>query len=544
MNCQRVNRSSKPAGWLHSLVCAECRAARRTDDLLSFGIVQLRKQSFAHIALNRTLAALDLSSIREDYAHWQRLRRRTLMRCAAVAAATAGCIGWFRYMDWMPAELPSSTPKQETHRYTALAARVKVRSLNFNSIFNFIQGLEHPEKSNILPQAEVIRRFVADNAPLLHVLGADLTTPYHEGIPLSRQKQTGDVFRVQPLFALLQADAVWKASQGDRSGEIGSALKLIAFSQNIAGGGSYIARLVGTEWQNRGRRLLWRLVPDMSAAESLQACEQMEAIRKRHVPLLAMLRWERDSGVSIRQDLLLTPDWRWNIANDFVRRDSVMPGVERLLTAASLYTLSNRRILQNYGAEMDKVEADWSRPYSSGDALPSVDRQDRINKMFKYGGEYDEPATPAFPRARFGDAENETQNALLTAALALHAYRLDHGAYPSTLQALYPKYLSEIPADPFKPGTVLHYVQAHAEFFSQDEAMRVDAGTKSSDGTVTFPPYLLYSLGPDGVDQHGAVIVRQPQPYDPKAPSLPTSFSESCKVLADSKGDIVAGVNF
>ncbi len=544
MNCHHIKQSGKPASWLHSLVCRDCRMSQRTDDLLAFGIVQLRNQSFTHSALNRTLAALELSSIREDYARRQRLRQRALRRLTAAATVIVGIIGWLHYMDWMPAELPSSAPQQETSRYTALAARVEGRNRNFGPIFKAIQVLEDPPKSHPALQTDTLGRFVADNAPSLRILCADLTTPYHERILRRSQDQTLGVFRVQPLFALLQADAVWKASQGDRSGGIEAALKLVAFSQNIAGGGSYLTHRVGTEWQNRGRRLVWRLLPDMSAEEALQACKQMEAIRERHAPLLAMLRWERDSGVSVRRNLLLTPDWRWNIANDFVRRDSVLPGVERLLTAASLYTLSNRRILQNYYAEMDKVETDWSRPYTSGDALPSAEPRDRINQMLEYGGENADPSSPAFPGPRFRDAQNETQNALLAAALALHAYRLEHGAYPPTLQALCPKYLSEVPADPFKPETVLRYVQAHAKFFSQDEATRVDAGSKSFDGTVTFPPYLLYSVGPDGVDQHGAIIVRKPQPYNPKASSQPMSFSEACRVMADSKGDIIAGVNF
>jgi hypothetical protein len=95
------------------------------------------------------------------------------------------------------------------------------------------------------------------------------------------------------------------------------------------------------------------------------------------------------------------------------------------------------------------------------------------------------------------------------ATLALRLYRLEHGAYPESLEALAPRYLATVPADPFALNAALRYRRK---------------GSK----------YVLYSIGPDGVDNGGAAILSK----DPtrKGPSRYT-------VTQDSTGDIVAGVN-
>ena len=62
-------------------------------------------------------------------------------------------------------------------------------------------------------------------------------------------------------------------------------------------------------------------------------------------------------------------------------------------------------------------------------------------------------------------------------SFSLAAYRADHGAYPTHLRDLVPKYAAEIPKDVFS-GNDLHY---------QPEG----------DG------YVLYSVGPNGKDDGG-----------------------------------------
>ena len=108
----------------------------------------------------------------------------------------------------------------------------------------------------------------------------------------------------------------------------------------------------------------------------------------------------------------------------------------------------------------------------------------------------------------------DTQNALLLTALALRAYKLDHGADPLTLSALVPGYLQAVPADPFALSGPLHYKHL---------------GMKP----------LLYSVGPDGKDDGGKTIFDHTIP----APTNADGYDRRHAVQENSVGDIVAGVN-
>ena len=119
-----------------------------------------------------------------------------------------------------------------------------------------------------------------------------------------------------------------------------------------------------------------------------------------------------------------------------------------------------------------------------------------------------------FAPIRLRVADNETQNALLKTALALRAYRLQHAGYPATLKVMVPKYLSLVPDDPFALSITLRYKR-------------------------TGNSYLLYSVGPDGKDDGGRSI------FDPTQPAPLAGVPDSRRrVRPDSRGDIVAGVNF
>ena len=69
-------------------------------------------------------------------------------------------------------------------------------------------------------------------------------------------------------------------------------------------------------------------------------------------------------------------------------------------------------------------------------------------------------------------------------ALAIRLYELDHGRRPGTLDELVPEYLTDVPRDPFDGG----------------------------DGPLRYAPDAaparLYSIGPDGVDDGGAFVLK------------------------------------
>jgi hypothetical protein len=78
---------------------------------------------------------------------------------------------------------------------------------------------------------------------------------------------------------------------------------------------------------------------------------------------------------------------------------------------------------------------------------------------------------------RFLSARCDAQDEMFLAALALQAWRAEHGRYPDALDALVPDVLEALPPDPFGRGP-LNYRR---------------------DGDK----YVLYSAGPDGADDGG-----------------------------------------
>ena len=72
----------------------------------------------------------------------------------------------------------------------------------------------------------------------------------------------------------------------------------------------------------------------------------------------------------------------------------------------------------------------------------------------------------------------EMQADLIRLGFALAAYRADHGGYPQKLGELTPQYIANVPVNVFANDGPLHYA-------------REGKG------------YLLYSVGPNGVDDGG-----------------------------------------
>jgi hypothetical protein len=161
---------------------------------------------------------------------------------------------------------------------------------------------------------------------------------------------------------------------------------------------------------------------------------------------------------------------------------------------------SKRAIVNNYVENMDVLIRNAQSSYLAAKApLPS--QSNPINAFL----------VTVYDRAPYNFARNDAGNALCLVSLALHAHKLENGNYPAQLKELAPRYLRQVPADPFGAGEPLRYQK------------RGDT-------------YLLYSIGPDGIDNGG-------QPIAHRKTTTASSLHGLPPVLPDSKGDYVAGKN-
>jgi hypothetical protein len=243
----------------------------------------------------------------------------------------------------------------------------------------------------------------------------------------------------------------------------------------------------------------------MSAPEARAAATRLETILARRSPLTATLeaeKWGTQSGLHHEFETKSVVA----VANELQPEMSEgeggrLPISERIALSFAALRTPKAQVMANHAHYMDEIIAQVAQPYAPHPPIPA-EPTDVINHLI----------TPVFTQARHKETDTQTQNALLLGKLALRAYHEEHGDYPQSLPELVTGgYLKGVPADPFARNR-------------EDGQFRYRRVSDSA--------YILYSVGPDGVDDGGRPIVNR---YD--------DGREKRWTEQDSKGDFVLGVN-
>jgi hypothetical protein len=104
----------------------------------------------------------------------------------------------------------------------------------------------------------------------------------------------------------------------------------------------------------------------------------------------------------------------------------------------------------------------------------------------------------------------ETQRAAIAVMVALERYRLAHGAYPDGLGRLVPEFLASVPVDAYSGGPLGYRLARGAPAGGANAAEGAVEGQAAPD--LGGRGYLLYSVGPDLVDDGGRVDLTDPMP--------------------------------
>ncbi len=513
MNCPHINRAGKPAGWLHRLFCKVCREAESTDSLLAYGIAQLKSYPVTADSINTTLSAIGLPSVPLDYTRYERkrLRKRTMARFGKASVLAAACA--FGYVNWTPAVTIPARALPASNSYALMAEASRHLTLAPGGYHNVL-----PSLLSTTPVAEKTRlslqKAVTANQQALTILQSCQSIPYVQPLLTTHDAPKSGRPDLHQIGELLSADAVYKARYGSSEAALDAALTEIELGQRVAGGGAYMSVIHGVIWQGQGRRVLWYLLPSLSAEQAARAARRMEQVVAIHTPFEKVAQTECAMSLEELVTRLHSLTWRYRFFTEFSPPDHRPTQIESAAAACYLYTFSNRNILNSYLKFQTDTLEKAKRPYLTGDER-DYEPTDPVNALI----------WPVYQGAQYEDTEAQAQNALLTVTLALHAYHLAKGEYPARLEPLCPGYLASIPADPFQPETKLRYSP------TLDYIYR---GSHDSNRPHPVPidlKCLLYSIGPDGVDQGGTVIYQ-----DGQTENIYT-------VLSNSTGDIVAGIN-
>ncbi len=323
---------------------------------------------------------------------------------------------------------------------------------------------------------------VRENSPSLATLQAGFNFPYQEPPERSAEAQMPFYQKERELARLLALQSRTKAGRGDWQGAVSDDLDAVQLGEEVPHGSPLLGLLVGIACDSIGQREVWLALGHLSAQQARTDARRLDSIGRRHVSYATALQEEKWFGQAVLLERMRVPHW-----DD--------PGPYAL-------PVSKRTAMANFTAYLDAAIADARRPYGAASTRPTPP-SDMLGIL----------VTPVFEQSRVREVDCETQNRLLQAALALRACKLEHGSYPASLASLVPSYLPDVPYDPFAPKGPLRY-------------RRQGSG------------YRLYSVGPDGRDNGGQPIQH--------APTTHGSNAERSRryVLADSRGDIVAGVNF
>lgn len=319
--------------------------------------------------------------------------------------------------------------------------------------------------------------------------------------------------KFRALARALVVESHVRAARGDWRGAADSALDGLEFGYDIPRGGPLIAGLVGEAVQAICLREMYRISPHLDAKTARHVAQRIEHLYATRVPYFKTLQEEKWTQQAELLEIESKKFWRLKLVIMLSRPPAyalIMAKItqtpysppSRIETAkaflknSSLLFISKRNFLNNYTKGIDAYIANGRAPYT------------KMKTVSVSGDKFTSTILSIYEDTRWNWARMNAYSVLNMTMLALRAFRLEHGHYPSNLKVLLPEYLKAIPTDPFTDAPLHYQLQ----------------GKK----------YLLWSIGPDGVNNHAAPIINS----DKYGASAHYHLLDP-----DSKGDVVAGIN-
>jgi len=269
-----------------------------------------------------------------------------------------------------------------------------------------------------------------------------------------------------------------------------SAIDCLRMGYDLMQGGNTFDFVVGASANARGLRELWNILPHLDAQQAKKAALRLEKLESTQVSKSDVLREEKYYG----QARMIKMMREFPVPYTFYTDE---PGSLNFRKILKMLTTTRRAVFSDYTHYMDQLIAYTEKPYLSTTPPPETP-SDMYSQML----------IPLYDNFPWNYAQVTCKASQLRVALLLHAYKLEKGEYPQTLDEMTPHYLKAIPKDPFSSGDTLKYKK-------------------------TQEKYILYSIGPDGKDDNGRAI------EDKKAKNKRRRFFAQ----PESKGDFVAEIN-
>lgn len=313
--------------------------------------------------------------------------------------------------------------------------------------------LPPPERVALYAEVlKLVRTALAQETVLPSIADINQTVPY--------------LAEFRTLLRVLVLEAEARRVEGDFAAAAASALDGLEVAQDAKRQRILISGLVGVACEAIAFASLDETISELSGPQCREVLARLLEIENTRVPLAEWLAGEEILTRTYFKQLALDPAKREEIAGALAEHADPPPGAAQVV--ADLGPEGWAEIGQGYAAMREYVTLPWlQRP-----AEPLMP-DNFLMKML----------TPSIVRIAFNADRATTAFRLHEAELAARAYVLEHGRLPESLPALVPDILPAVPDDPFDLEPLL--------------------------STVTPDAFVIYSVGPDGVDDGGRAFADQ-----------------------------------
>jgi hypothetical protein len=316
-----------------------------------------------------------------------------------------------------------------------------------------------------------VRAVVTRNGPALARLRQGFRKEYRSPPVISFNQPLPELATYRELARVLLTEGKLAEREGRPADAMRSYLDCLRLGVDVPRGGPLIHGLVGIAVQAIGLGAMQGVVDQLDARSATAAARQMAKLDAQAASAADTLLSEKEAYTAEIAQVLRNSSalrqFTGSVDGPPMAAQSLEGGVRFALTP-------KKRMIDDYRVYMDALAANARRPYYA--QLPAPLPTDPINRAF----------LPLFDNVHWKWAVRDAQWRIVELRLAARAYRLEHGTPPPSLSALAPACLPAVPQDPFAPKPLVF--------------RRNGAGT------------LIYSRGPDGVDDGGRDVGRQSGP--------------------------------
>jgi hypothetical protein len=411
-------------------------------------------------------------------------RRLALIGCGlpilALVVLVAGVRLFVPWRHWQPpaVELPSPNAFDDYLRAGALSSE------NYKVL--------DPDDDPYLNRA-ARRRLLAENAEALGVLRAGFAHAYVEPREHAVAGDNAYYAHCRRLGRLLSLEATEHAANGRYAAALDSQLDAERLGFDLPRRTGVIGDLVSNAVRAIGRseKVVQPRIDHLTAAEARAAASRLAGLLAGEQDHFQTFLDEGDIELATWTNMARSQG-SFKVADNLADNGSSGPQLAWAVFGVGPWLVEERRYL---AAAAAWAKLPWNAAPPPRPGLLFSMHRDEKNGGFARG-------------VHFKRCQADACDQMFLAALALQAWRAEHGRYPDTLDALAPDILPAAPPDPFGRGPLKY---------------RLD-GEK----------YVLYSVGPDGVDDGG-----QPGAIQDEK----TGAWRYNSLVVQSRGDLVWGLS-